>query len=415
MTTVKSPLELLQEWVPPIPDGWEVAPAATRLPTRKIMVEPSALDSETVFHYSIPAFQKTGDGIEESVADIESHKILLRGDELLVSRLNPRKGTVLLAEKHDVPTVCSSEFVPLIPSGCERKFAYYLYTSLPVRSLISSTVESVTRSHQRARPESIAKIPLPWPPLVQQRAIVRFLDEETAKIDTLVEKKRRLLHLLDEQWLTTLSAVTNSGRYQERRLRSLVKEPLKYGLGELAQGARDEGVRMVRITDVDSEGKLRDDVAVTVEENAAAPYLLEEGDVLLARSGATVGKSFFYSSDWGRACFAGYLIRARLHTDELIPKWFYYFTRSPGYWKWIKEVQIQATIPNVSADRYGGLMVPLPSLREQQQLVEVLEAAAAGREQARAKISQVQNKLVEYRLALITAAVTGQIDVRSAA
>ena len=276
-----------------------------------------------------------------------------------------------------------------------------------------------TRSEDSAVPglarELVESQSVPLPPLKEQREIVRFLDEETAKIDALIEKKRRLLKVVDEQWLASLDGVMHIDRYQTRRLRRLVKRPLAYGLGELAEGVKGQGVRMVRITDVDSEGSLRDDVMVTVDEGAAAPYLLRGGDVLLARSGATVGKSFLYSPDWGRACFAGYLIQARLDTGLMLPRWFYYFSRSPQYWEWVGRTQVQATIPNVSADRYGTLEVPLPTIEEQERLVQMLDGELMLRERTKQMVDAAEDRLLEYRSALITAAVTGQTDVGSAA
>ncbi len=77
---------------------------------------PSEFGAAAVFHYSIPNFDETGDGVLESVDDIGSGKLVLRGGELLIAKLNPRKSRVILAEPHDVPTVASTEFVALRPT-----------------------------------------------------------------------------------------------------------------------------------------------------------------------------------------------------------------------------------------------------------------------------------------------------------
>ena len=153
------------------------------------------------------------------------------------------------------------------------------------------------------------------------------------------------------QWVGT--AVPK--HWQVRRLKSLVAEPLKYGANESAEDEDRSQPRFVRITDINDDGGLRDETFKSLPAEIAEPYLLYEGDVLLARSGATVGKSFIYSEEWGTACFAGYLIRARLRPSECLPTWLSYFCQTDGYWGYVAGSQIQATIQNVSAEKYANL------------------------------------------------------------
>ena len=96
------------------------------------------------------------------------------------------------------------------------------------------------------------------------------------------------------------------------RLRYLADEPLAYGANEEALEDDPSFPRFVRITDINEDGSLRPDTFKSLPPHIAQPFLLREGDILLARSGATVGKAFIYRSEWGEACFAGYLIRFRL-------------------------------------------------------------------------------------------------------
>jgi type I restriction enzyme, S subunit len=79
--------------------------------------------------------------------------------------------------------------------GFDPRFGFYVYTSSPVRELISATVQSVTRSHQRANPEDITKIWLPVPPFETQRRIADYLDRETERIDALIAAKEKVLGL----------------------------------------------------------------------------------------------------------------------------------------------------------------------------------------------------------------------------
>jgi restriction endonuclease S subunit len=192
----------------------------------------------------------------------------------------------------------------------------------------------------------------------------------------------------------------------------VVSEPLKYGANEASEFDDPTLPRYIRITDVDPDGRLRDKTFKSIPEEVARPYLLREGDLLLARSGATVGKSFYYEPSWGRAAYAGYLIRARFNPTKTMPRFVTYFTNSHQYWQWLSFSFIQATIQNVSAEKYANLMIPVPPFEEQRRIVAFLDRETARIDALIEKINNSIDLLREYRTALISAAVTGKIDVR---
>ena len=99
----------------------------------------------------------------------------------------------------------------------------------------------------------------------------------------------------------------------------------------------------------------------SLSEDIANGYILNDEDILLARSGATVGKAFFYKKEYGRAAFAGYLIRAVINREIVLPKYAYYSTLGSGYEKWKETVMIQATIQNIGANRYNLYTLAFPS------------------------------------------------------
>jgi type I restriction enzyme S subunit len=99
--------------------------------------------------------------------------------------------------------------------------------------------------------------------------------------------------------------------------------------------------------------------------DVAEPYMLHDGDVLFTRSGATVGKCFIYRRDWGPACFAGYLVRAQVDRTKLLPEFLNYFSQSTSYWDQVGASTIQATIQNVSAEKYANLRILVPDLETQ--------------------------------------------------
>ena len=142
--------------------------------------------------------------------------------------------------------------------------------------------------------------------------------------------------------------------------------------------------------------------------------MLSDGDVLFTRSGATVGKSFIYRATWGPAAFAGYLIRVRPNPDLMTPEWLSFFAETPTYWSQIAESAIQATIPNVNAEKYASLVLPLPPKPVQEEIVRVIADTVEQKRAATGKMRAQIELLQERKRSLITAAVTGEFDVSSA-
>ena len=107
-----------------------------------------------------------------------------------------------------------------------------------------------------------------------------------------------------------------------------------------------------------------------------------------------------------------YLIRYRPDKAVVLPEYAYAFTNSSLYAFWLSRIFIQATIQNVSAERYKNLQIPIPPLPEQQKIVAYLDAEGAKTDKAIAAVTRQIGLLKEYRTRLISDAVTGRIDLR---
>lgn len=190
------------------------------------------------------------------------------------------------------------------------------------------------------------------------------------------------------------------------RLKMLASEPLKYGANEAADLEDPSLPRFIRITDVNSDGSLNPDTFRSLPEKTAEPFLLEDGDILLARSGATVGKSFIYSPEWGKAAYAGYLIRLRTNQNVLHKRFAYYFFQSSPYWANIDSELIQATIQNFSAEKYSVIWIPTPRIDNQVTIAQFLDYKTAQIDRLIDKKQQLIEKLQEQHIAIITQAVT---------
>jgi type I restriction enzyme S subunit len=203
------------------------------------------------------------------------------------------------------------------------------------------------------------------------------------------------------EWLGRIPA-----HWEAKRLKFVAATPLAYGANESAETNDANLPRFIRITDIKSDGSLHDDTFRSLPEEVARPFLLKDGDLLLARSGATVGKTFMYRPSWGRACHAGYLIRCRVNRAAAIPEFVSYFATSAQYWGWLSSVFIQATIQNVSAEKYANLWLPTPPLPEQTAITEFLDRHTGEIDALVKKKERLIELLQEKRTALISHAVT---------
>ena len=113
----------------------------------------------------------------------------------------------------------------------------------------------------------------------------------------------------------------------------------------------------------------------------------------------------------GECCYAGYLIRARVNNKRVSPNFLYQFTSTDQYWNHILGTNIQATIQNVSAEKYANLEIPLPPRDRQDAITTEIAHRNAKISSAKSNVKMSIDRLQEFRSAMITAAVTGQIDV----
>jgi type I restriction enzyme S subunit len=143
-------------------------------------------------------------------------------------------------------------------------------------------------------------------------------------------------------------------------------------------------------------------------------YLLEDGDILFARSGATVGKTYQFKRSMSSEkyyAFAGYLIKAEANEKIILSDYLYLYTNSNLFNKWKESIFNKATIENIGADKYSGLYFTLPPLEEQKR---ILEQYFVNGSKIDAAIELQQNyieKLKEYKATLIDSVVTGKVRV----
>ena len=147
-----------------------------------------------------------------------------------------------------------------------------------------------------------------------------------------------------------------------------------YGANAAARPYQPTLPRYVRITDIQADGRLSPTSLASVSEAEGRGYEISDADLLFARSGATVGKTYLYNPVDGRCVHAGYVIKFALDPSKCDPRFVFHFTRSDGYWRWVGRTLRQGAQPNINASEYRSLEVPYPDVDEQRAIADVLDA-----------------------------------------
>ena len=157
-----------------------------------------------------------------------------------------------------------------------------------------------------------------------------------------------------------------------KTLVELTNEKLAYGANAPSCELSSNGLRYIRITDIDDQGNLNSN-AVGINVDAGIAYQLKDYDFLFARSGNTVGKTFLFEEALHPpSAYAGYLIRYRPDSTQLSPKYLKQFCFSSRYKFWVKSQIRAGAQPNINAKEYGSMELPLPPLPEQHKIAKTL-------------------------------------------
>ncbi|MCE7980898.1 MAG: hypothetical protein DYG89_06870 [Caldilinea sp. CFX5] len=189
-------------------------------------------------------------------------------------------------------------------------------------------------------------------------------------------------------------------RYKAERLSSLLKSSPQYGANEagIIRQSFDEP-RYIRITDIDEYGLLRQEIGKTAE-TIESRYLLANNDLLLARSGATVGKAYIHKViEVPYPCFfAGYMIKFVIDEEKVIPDYVFAYTQLGTYGEWVSAIQRAAGQPNINAEEYKSLRIPVPPTEIQAEIVAKMNAAYASKKQKETEAQRLIDSIDGYLL-----------------
>ncbi|HIE4434784.1 restriction endonuclease subunit S [Burkholderia multivorans] len=151
----------------------------------------------------------------------------------------------------------------------------------------------------------------------------------------------------------------------------LVARP-DYGINAPAVPYSDRLPMYIRITDITEDGGFSPDKLASVNAEYSDAYFLSDGDIVLARTGASVGKSYRYKTTDGPLVFAGFLIRVKPDGTKLLPGYVASYLKTGSYWRWVQLNSMRSGQPGINGNEYAKLPLPLPPLPEQSAIATAL-------------------------------------------
>ena len=197
--------------------------------------------------------------------------------------------------------------------------------------------------------------------------------------------------------------------WEVKRLVDLCQNTGDYGINAPSVPYREDLPTYLRITDIDGWGKFIETDKVSVDNPNSSQFILREGDIVFARTGATVGKTYLYDSKDGQLVFAGFLIRFTPNSNKAIPYYIKASTETASYWNWVRIISQRSGQPGINSVEYGAMKLAVPPLQEQRKIAEILGVW----DEAIEKQSRLIEKLELRKRALMQRLLTGRTRLPS--
>lgn len=376
-------------------------------------------------------------GVEEmrfEDAPSRARRIPRLGDSIIATVRTYLRAIAYISED-DPSMVCSTGFAVVRPGKrLDSKYLFYWLRSDPVVDEICA--RSVGVSYPAFNGPELGALPVPLVPLDQQRRIADFLDRKTASIDTLIEKQEQLLALLAEKRQALITQAVTKGLDPNVPMKDSgvewigsipshwTMQALRYRLRRIEQGwspacenreAEEDEWGVLKVGCV-NYGRFRE------SENKALPadlaplpeYEVRVGDVLVSRANTRelVGSAAFVHATRKRLLLCDKLFRLH-YCPSVNPQFLGLLLQSAACRHQLEADATGASgsMQNIGQDSIRGLLFAWPPLDEQHWIVEHVQKELQRLDALSQRVQAMIEKLREYRQALITAAVTGQLDV----
>lgn len=407
-------------WIGEIPEHWEVRKLKNVCSTNNASLSDKT-SKEFEFDYVDIGSVSFELGIHKTEkytfqnAPSRARKIARLGDIIVSTVRTYLRAIDIINSEEKEKYIYSTGFAVLSPlKNILSEFMIYICRSEYFTNQVS--IYSTGINYPSINDTALKMINIVMPHLSEQQSIAYYLDQKCGEIDKLITLQEEMITKLQSYKQSVITEAVTKGLDKNVPLKDsgiewigeipehwtftvfkkFLSEPMQYGANEPAEECNYNDPRYIRITDIKDDGTLRDDTFKSLPLEKAKEYMLNKGDLLFARSGATVGKTFLYKEDYA-ACFAGYLIKARCNKNVLLPNFVFYYTLSNVYQNWKNSIFIQSTIQNIGADKYSVMPIIVPSLSEQQSIADYLDQKCSEIDELISIKQQKIEKLKDYK------------------
>ncbi|MCX4097666.1 MULTISPECIES: restriction endonuclease subunit S [unclassified Nocardia] len=370
--------------------------------SRMTLIAPNHIESNTGKIIGVETAEEQG---------ADSGKYLVAQGQLVYSKIRPALNKAAIAETE---ALCSADMYGIsFADKVEPRFALYYFLARPFHTF--ATIISMRVKMPKVNREELADAPWLVPPLDEQCAIADYLDRETARIDTLIEEQQQLIGMLSERRAAVISsALAPTDSWTCHRIKHIGET----SLGKMLDAGRairdgDQPRAYVRAADVRADGSVNlvDLNEMPFSDAEMEVFDLRAGDVLLIEGGATVGRPGFMVESAPGIAFQKTVNRLRVgpRVDARFVYWSMLRLYESAYYA---NHYGSVSFVHLTGEKLREIELHLPPLDEQQAIATYLDEQTAKIDALIAETRRFIELARERRSALITAAVTGQIDVQ---
>ncbi|RAR51070.1 restriction endonuclease subunit S [Flavobacterium lacus] len=341
----------------------------------------------------------TVDGLKNSSTKVIPSNCVLIG----LAGQGKTRGTVAM----NMVELCTNQSVAaILPS--KEFYEDYLYHNLDYRYFELRQLSTGDGGRGGLNLNIINSISVPIPPFPEQTAIANCLstwDKAIEKQNALIAQKELAKKALMQQLLSGKKRLKGfSGEWKEVRLGEISKNKGEYGINAAAVEFDDKLPAYIRITDIDDDGNFSTEKKKSVDDKKSKNFYLNTNDLVFARTGATVGKSYLYNENDGELVFAGFLIRFKIDPKKADSYFIWSFTKTKLYWDWVTSVSMRSGQPGINSQEYSLMKINLPSIAEQTAIAKVLQCADDELQLLKKKLEQLK----EQKKGLMQVLLTGK-------
>ena len=407
-----------------IPITWEARRLKFAVSLRNEKIDAEASNLEYIGLEHIESW--TGKRIEDETANSEGIATQFAKNDVLFGKLRPYLAKVYLAEKEGMAT--TEVLVMMTGETLVPSFLKYVLLSDKFIDSVSGTTYGVKMP--RANWEMIGALPIFLPPTTEQVHIAAFLDWKTGQIDALIAKKQALIEKLKEKRLAVITQAVTKGldpttpmkdsgiswfgqvpkhwEVMELRRRWTIQDCKHKTVSFVADGIPLASIKEVHDFEVNliNANQTTEEEYLELIEGGRKP---EIGDIIYSRN-ASVGDAAIVTTAMRFSMGQDVCL---LRSPNAFPRFSAYLLRSKPLREQTEALMIGSTFRRINVGQIKTLWATVPPFEEQREIANFLDKALNKHDSMVSKVEQAVVRLTEYRTALITAATTGQIDVRN--